>query len=84
MVHDINPAILGRQDEERHQSLAEIVEVVLVVDPAVAVGTQLQALGFVRDVLGVGAVAVKKYPFEKLFKAKERKDEKAYLDREIH
>ena len=58
LVHNIDPAIFGGKHEERHESLAQIIEIVLVVDPSVAVGRQLQALGFVSHVLGIRAFAV--------------------------
>jgi hypothetical protein len=47
LVHDGDPAVFGRQDEEGHEGLPQIVEVVLVVDPPVAFVAQLQALGSV-------------------------------------
>lgn len=38
--------------------MAQIVEVVLVVDPAVAVAAQLEALGLVLNPVGIGTLAV--------------------------
>ncbi len=58
LVHDVDPSVLGGQDEEGHERLAEVVEVVLVVDPLVAVGSQLQALSLVRHQFGIRTLAV--------------------------
>ena len=66
LVHDINPPIFGRKHEERHESLAQIIEIVLVVHPSVAVGRQLQALGFVGHVLGIRPLAIVENALEQL------------------
>ena len=48
--------------------MAQVVKVVLVVDPTVAVAAQLQALSLVLHHLGVRALAVEKDTFEQLKK----------------
>jgi len=64
-VHDVYPAVSGRQHEQRHQRLAQIVKIVFLIDPCVfLVG---QAFFFVAHVFDVRALAVKKRPFEKLY-----------------
>ena len=64
VVHDVHPAVLGGQHEEGHERGAEVVEVVLLVDPAVLL--VLETLRLVGDVLvlHVRAVAVEKQSFE--------------------
>ena len=66
LIHDVHPSVLGGEDEERHECLAQVVKVVLVVDPAVAVAAQLQALSLVGDAVGVGALAVVEDALEQL------------------
>ena len=66
LVHDVDPSVLGGEDEERHERLAQVVKVVLVVDPLVAVAGQLQALGLVGDEFGVGALTVVEDALEQL------------------
>lgn len=63
-VHDVHPPVSGRQHEQRHQRFAQVVEIVLLVDPRVfLVG---QTLLFIAHVLDVGTLAVKERPFEEL------------------
>lgn len=66
LIHDVHPAVLGGEHEEGHEGLAQVVEVVLVVDPAVAIGAEFQALRLVLHQLRVRALAVIKYAFEEL------------------
>lgn len=68
LVHDGDPAILGREHEERHERLTEVVKVVLVIDPPVALLTQLQTLALILDDVRVGAFAVEEDALEKLKK----------------
>ena len=64
MVHDVHPAVLGGEHEEGHERRAEVVEVVLLVDPAVLL--VLETLHLVGDVLvlHVRTVAVEEQSFE--------------------
>ena len=66
VVHDVDPAVLGGQHEEGHESSAEIIEVVLLVDPAVVL--VLQTLGLVGDVERhhVWPITVEEESFEQL------------------
>ena len=66
MVHDVDPAVLGGQHEEGHESSAEIIEVVLLVYPAVVL--VLETLGLVGDVEShhVRPVTVEEESFEQL------------------
>jgi len=64
LVHDRDPSVFGREDEEGHEGLAQVVEVVLVVHPAVAFVGHFQALSFVLDQVGVWSLAVKEDSFE--------------------
>ena len=64
LVHDGDPSVFRREDEEGHEGLAQVVKVVLVVDPPVAFVGQLQALSFVFDQVRVRAFAVKEDSFE--------------------
>ena len=66
LVHDVDPSVFGRENEERHERLAQVVKVVLVVDPAVAVAAQLQALSLVLDKVRVRTLAVKENALEQL------------------
>ena len=64
LVHDVDPAVLGGEHEEGHEGVAQVVEVVLVVDPAVPVAAQLEALRLVLHVAGVRPLAVEEEPLE--------------------
>lgn len=64
-VHDVHPAVSGRKYEQRHQRLAQIVEIVFLIHPCVFLVSQ--AFLFVPDVFNVGALAVKECPFEELY-----------------
>ena len=66
VVHDIHPAVLGGEDEQGHESPAEVIKVVLLIDPAIVL--VLQALHLVGDVLGhhVGPVTVEEESLEQL------------------
>ncbi len=66
LVHNVNPTILGGEHEQGHEGLPQVVEVVLVIDPAVSVAAQLKALGFVLNELGVGTLAVVEDALEQL------------------
>ena len=45
VVHDVDPAVLAGQDEETHESLAQVVEIVSLVPPAVSRERQTVRLG---------------------------------------
>ena len=66
MVHDVHPAVLGREDEQGHEGSAEIVKIVLLIQPAVVF--VLETLLLVGDVHGynVRAVAVEEKSLEEL------------------
>ena len=56
--------------------MAQIIEIVFVVDPSVAVSRQLQALRFVGHVLGIGTLAVVENALEQLFPREDMGGEK--------
>ena len=66
MVHDVDPAVLGGQHEQGHESSAQIIEVVLLVYPAIVL--VLETLGLVSDVERhhVRPVTVEEESFEEL------------------
>ena len=49
VVHYVDPTVLRGEDKERHESLSQVVKVVLLVDPPVF--RVVQAFHLVRDVL---------------------------------
>ncbi len=63
-VHYLHPAVLARQDEQRHQRLAEVVEVVLGVEPLVSLIRQ--TVLFRHHVLYVLACTVVELALEQL------------------
>ena len=63
-IHDVHPAVARRKNKERHEGLAEIVEVVLPVEPDVAL--ICEAVGLVAHVLDVRPVAVIERALEQL------------------
>ena len=69
-IHDADPSIFGREDEERHQRPAQIVKIVFLVEPQIArVG---KALSLVHHVPHVGTVTVVELTFEKLQRSRRR------------
>ena len=66
MIHDVNPTILGGEDEQSHESVEDVVKVVLLVAPLVL--WVLQTVGLLCDVLTVNprTVAIEEKSFEKL------------------
>ena len=66
VVHDVHPTILGGEDEQGHEGSAEIVKIVLLVQPAVVF--VLETLLLVGDVHGyhVWAIAVEEQSFKEL------------------
>ena len=68
MVHDVHPAILGGENKQGHESLAQVVKVVLLVYPSVFF--ILKTLKLVSDILvyNVWSITVKEQPFEQLNK----------------
>jgi hypothetical protein len=63
LVHDVDPSILGRQDEKGHECLTQVVEIVLLVNPLV-VFVVIQAVRFIRDVSQIWTDAVIECPLE--------------------
>ena len=63
-VHDVHPAVLGREHEQGHQRRAQVVEVVLAVDPHVA--WPAETLGLVGDAHQIVAVTVVERALEQL------------------
>ena len=47
--------------------MAQVVKVVLVIDPPIAVAAELQTLGLVLDVRGVRSLTVVEDPLEELY-----------------
>ena len=82
LVHDVDPAVLGGEHEEGHEGVAQVVEVVLVVDPAIAIAAQLQALRLVRHVPRVRTLAVEKEPLEELHTQDAEDDEEGAADQD--
>ncbi len=74
-VHDVNPAVFGRKDKERHEGLPQVVKVVFAVDPDVT-RVCVQAIGAVLDVADVRTVAVVEAAFEQLYAQDAENDEK--------
>ena len=66
MVHDVHPAVLRGENEESHQSIEDVVEVVLLINPPVS--RILQTVSFVCDVLTLHfrPVTVEEQSFEQL------------------
>ena len=63
-VHDADPTVFGGEDEECHQSSAQIVEIVFLIEPQVAgIG---KALSLVHHVPNKRTVTVVELTFEKL------------------
>jgi len=70
--------VLARQDEQRHERLPQIVEVIAVVDPPVprvhgAVGTS-------GDIIELGTDAVEHHPLEELNAQDAEDDEEGAAD----
>ena len=66
--------------------MAQIIEIVFVVDPSVAVSRKLQALRFVGHVLGIGTLAVVENALEQLIpreKGGKKKNVNAFNIRQI-
>ncbi len=63
-VHYLHPAVLARENEKRHERLAEIVEIVLGVEPLVA--RLRQAVRFRFHLVDVNSNAVVEFAFEQL------------------
>ena len=80
LVHDVDPAVLGGEDEEGHEGVAQVVEVVLVVYPPVPVPTQFQALRFVLHRVRVRTLAVEEEPLEELHAEDAEDDEERTAD----
>ena len=66
LIHYGNPTIFWGQNKERHQSLAQIVKVVFVIDPSIAFLAQFQTLSFVFDHVWIRTLAVEKNSLEEL------------------
>ena len=66
MIHDVHPPILGGKDKQGHESLAQVVKVILLVYPSVFF--VLKTLKPVSDILvyNVWSITVKEQPFEQL------------------
>ena len=63
-IHDADPSIFGREDEERHQRSAQIVKIVFLVEPQIAgIG---KALSLVHHMPHVRTVTVVELTFEKV------------------
>lgn len=82
LVHDVDPAVLGGEHEEGHEGVAQVVEVVLLVYPAVPVPTQLQALRLVLHGGRVRTLAVEKEPLEELHTQDAEYDEEGAADQD--
>ena len=80
LVHYVDPAVLGGEHEEGHEGVAQVVEVVLVVDPAVPVAAQLEALRLVLHGVGVRPLAVEEEPLEELHAEDAEDDEECAAD----
>ena len=80
LVHYVDPAVLGGEDEEGHEGVAQVVEVVLVVYPPVPVPTQFQALRFVLHRVRVRTLAVEEEPLEELHAEDAKDDEERAAD----
>ena len=82
LVHDVDPAIFGGEHEEGHEGVAQVVEVVLLVYPAVPVPTQLQALRLVLHGGRVRTLAVEKESLEELHAEDAEDDEEGAADQD--
>jgi len=79
-VHDVHPAVAGAQDEQGHQGLAQIIEVVLAVRPHVARYTA--ALIRIADALDILALAVVEGALEQLDAQDAEDDEEGAADQD--
>ena len=66
LVHYVDPAVLGGEDEQGHEGSAEVVKIVFLIYPAIVL--VLQTLRLVCDVLGhnVRSVTVEEKSLEEL------------------
>lgn len=63
-VHNVHPAIAGTQHKQRHQCFAQVIEIVLSIDPSVTRYTE--TLAFVAHILDVLSLAVEEGALEQL------------------
>ena len=82
LVHDVDPAVFGGEHEEGHEGVAQVVEVVLVVYPAIPVPAQLQALRLVLHGVRVRTLAVEKEALEELHAEDAKDDEEGAADQD--
>ena len=82
LVHDVDPAVFGGEHEEGHEGVAQVVEVVLVVDPTIPVPAQLQALRLVLHGVRVRTLAVEKEALEELHAEDAENDEEGAADQD--
>lgn len=63
-VHNVHPAVTRRQHKQRHQRFAQIVKIVLSIDPHIS--GRVQTVRLIFDLFDVDAFTVEKCPFEQL------------------